>query len=115
VTVSAPKRIQLRRTKGWRKPEGAVRVTRPGPWGNPFAVSTNLVYEAPGLGDLGTIFPRTVEEAVRCFRRYLTETEQGRALVERARVDLRGHDLACWCAEDAEWCHADVLLELANQ
>jgi hypothetical protein len=38
--MSAPKRIQLRRTKGWRKPEGAVVVTRPGKWGNPFRVGT---------------------------------------------------------------------------
>ena len=34
--VLAPKRIQLRRTKGWRKPEGAVVVSRPSKWGNPF-------------------------------------------------------------------------------
>ena len=34
--MTAPKRIQLRRTKGWRKPEGAVVVSRPSKWGNPF-------------------------------------------------------------------------------
>jgi hypothetical protein len=32
----APKRIQLRRTKGWRMPEGAVKVDRTTRWGNPF-------------------------------------------------------------------------------
>jgi hypothetical protein len=32
------KRIQLLRTNGWRMPEGAVSVTRPGRWGNPFRV-----------------------------------------------------------------------------
>jgi hypothetical protein len=31
-----PKRIQRRRTKGWRLPEGAVCVTPPGKWRNPF-------------------------------------------------------------------------------
>ncbi|WP_156803257.1 DUF4326 domain-containing protein, partial [Mycobacterium gordonae] len=31
-----PSRIQLRRTKGWRKPEGAIVVARPSKWGNPF-------------------------------------------------------------------------------
>jgi hypothetical protein len=36
--VSAPERIQLRRTKGWRKPEGAIVVARPTKWGNPFRV-----------------------------------------------------------------------------
>lgn len=30
------KRIQRKRTKGWRMPEGAVSVCRPGIWGNPF-------------------------------------------------------------------------------
>lgn len=31
-----PERIQLRRTKGWRKPKGVVTVARPTKWGNPF-------------------------------------------------------------------------------
>ena len=29
-----------------------------------------------------------------------------------ALPELRGKDLACWCAPDA--CHGDVLLKLAN-
>ena len=33
-----PKRIQLRRTRGWRKPEGAVIVSRPSRWANPFKI-----------------------------------------------------------------------------
>lgn len=36
-----PERIQLRRTKGWRKPEGAVVVARPSRWGNPFEYRTD--------------------------------------------------------------------------
>jgi hypothetical protein len=32
-----PRRIQRKRTKGWRMPEGAVYVGRPSRWGNPFA------------------------------------------------------------------------------
>jgi hypothetical protein len=35
-----PERIQLHRNKGWRKPEGAIVVTRPNRWGNPFAYRT---------------------------------------------------------------------------
>ena len=31
-----PERIQLRRTKGYRKPQDAVNVARPTRWGNPF-------------------------------------------------------------------------------
>lgn len=34
----SPRRIQQRRTKGWRKPEGAVAVGRGTRWGNPFKV-----------------------------------------------------------------------------
>jgi hypothetical protein len=34
-----PERIQLRRTKGWRLPEGAVSVARPTKWGNPFRLN----------------------------------------------------------------------------
>lgn len=36
--MSEPKRIQRKRTKGWRMPEGAVSVCRPSIWGNPFTV-----------------------------------------------------------------------------
>jgi hypothetical protein len=36
-----PERIQLRRTAGWRKPEGALVVSRPSDWSNPFAIGTN--------------------------------------------------------------------------
>lgn len=34
--MAEPRRIQRRRTKGWRMPEGAVYVGRPTRWGNPF-------------------------------------------------------------------------------
>lgn len=48
--MSAPKRIQLRRTKGWRKPEGAVVVARPSRWGNPFVVgSRNALARVPAI------------------------------------------------------------------
>src|ERR1035437_1021501 len=39
-----PKRIQRRRTKGWRMPEGAIYVGRPTKWGNLWVV---------GLADCG--------------------------------------------------------------
>lgn len=34
----SPQRIQRKRTKGWRMPEGAIYVGRPSPWRNPFKV-----------------------------------------------------------------------------
>jgi hypothetical protein len=45
-----PERIQLRRSKGWRKPEDAVVVARPTKWGNPFRLhdqSYGLVHYGP--------------------------------------------------------------------
>lgn len=38
-----PKRIQRKRTKGWRKPEGAIYVGRGSKWENPFTVGTTQV------------------------------------------------------------------------
>lgn len=40
--MSHPQRIQLRRTKGWRKPEGAIVVARPSKWGNPFRLGERM-------------------------------------------------------------------------
>lgn len=36
----SPQRIQRKRTKGWRMPEGAVYVGRGSKWGNPFQLRT---------------------------------------------------------------------------
>jgi hypothetical protein len=88
-----PKRIQLSRRKGYRKPEGAVVVSRPSKWGNPFA-----------LQEYGR------ELAVANYRRRLIGLKAIGAL---DLSELRGKDLACWCPLDQP-CHADVLLELAN-
>ncbi len=91
----APKRIQRRRTKGWRMPEGAVYVGRPTRWGNMFGTTARDV-----------ITVGTAHQAVDGFRAVvLAEQWDLRA--------LRGRPLACWCALDQP-CHADVLLELAN-
>lgn len=46
-----PQRIQLRRTKGWRKPEGAVIVSRPSPYGNPFPLEGSwITWTAVSIG-----------------------------------------------------------------
>lgn len=92
-----PQRIQRRRTKGWQMPDGAVYVGRPSAWGNPVAVDE-----------------RGAAYAVDQFRRYvgrsaaITPTHPG-----NIRKALRGKSLVCWCRLDQP-CHADVLLEIAN-
>ena len=94
-----PHRIQRKRTKGWKMPDGAFYVGRPTQWGNPYSV------------DLFALSPK--DDLVALYRRFLLETPIGIDLVREARLRLRGKDLACWCPLDQP-CHADVLLELAN-
>ena len=90
-----PERIQLRRTKGWRKPPEAVVVARPSKWGNPYR-----------LEDHG-------DAAVSYYRRDLLDGDLG-FTVDDVKRELAGKDLACWCPVDGRPCHADVLLEIAN-
>lgn len=96
----AQKRIQRRRTKGWRMPEGAVYVGRPSRWGNPFVVTTKPVPLACA----------TTAEAARAFRATYRNSP---SLIAEAQEQLRGKTLVCWCRE-SDACHADVLLEMAN-
>jgi hypothetical protein len=103
-----PRRIQRRRTKDWRIPEGAVYVGRPTKWGNPF-------YLVDVLDAFCGDEQEAREDCVRSYRRWLHEDEAYVALASTidARRELRGRDLACWCRLDQP-CHADVLLEIAN-
>jgi hypothetical protein len=95
-----PKRIQLRRTKGWRKPEEAIIVSRPSRYGNPHRVGF-----CPVCG-----VEHSRGEAVAEFRAMLDESLELRRKIQE---DLRGKDLACWC-KLSDACHADVLLSIAN-
>jgi hypothetical protein len=111
-----PKRIQLSRRKGWRKPAEAVVVARPTMWGNPFHVikpDPKTPHDVLMLDAMhGVCYTR--EAAVNRYRRWLNRTREGRFVKMAARRVLRGKDLACWCPLGAP-CHADVLLEIANR
>jgi hypothetical protein len=91
-----PKRVQRRRTKGWRQAAGVVYVGRPSKWGNPHRIGAH-----------------SRAEAVSLFRADLVDRRLA-VNADDVRRELRGKDLACWCPLDQP-CHADVLLELANQ
>lgn len=101
-------RIQLRRTKGWRMPPGAVKVDRSTIWGNPWPIGE--------VGPLDRTAP-DAEGAVGFFRAMFDDHEMRWAAKypdrEEVRAALRGKDLACWCRPGTP-CHADVLLEIAN-
>lgn len=112
MTDRSPQRIQLRRTKGWRLPEGAVSVARPTKWGNPFWIGSN---RCSGRGQTYAEERVTdAETSVRFFREMLSITPRNYPTQAEIVAELRGRDLACWCKPGAP-CHADVLLELANR
>jgi Domain of unknown function (DUF4326) len=106
-----PKRIQLRRTKGWRMPPNTVKVDRTTKWGNPHRVVPLDPILDPVTAQLDAWHTCTTPEAaVNAFRRHL---KTNRALVRQARKELRGKNVACWCELGAP-CHGDIWLEVAN-
>ena len=70
-----------------------VYVGRPSKWGNPFVVGRD----------------GSREEVVRKYSEWLFRNVELLGQVH----ELRGKNIVCWCAPHA--CHADVLLELANE
>ncbi|MFG2970834.1 DUF4326 domain-containing protein [Streptomyces sp. NPDC048288] len=118
-----PKRIQRKRTRGWRAPEGTLYVGRGTRYGNPWAVTLDRTrgWRVHPADDTSVLSPNIVgwwesrhrahEVAVEKFREYAESTV---GYAARARAELAGHDLMCWCPETLP-CHVDVLLEVANQ
>jgi hypothetical protein len=100
--MTAPIRIQRRRAKGWKMPEGAVYVGRPTMWGNRWKIGTHS-------NMLGRLIA-TNAEAVAVHRKLAWREDHHRAWV---RENLRGKDLVCWCSLSSD-CHADFLLQIAN-
>jgi uncharacterized protein YcbK (DUF882 family) len=92
------KRIQRRRKRGWRKPEGVVNCTRPSKWANPFRVGSPSTPNA--------------QMAVAKFSSHLHCGLLDFTIAD-VKEELRGKDLMCWCGLDKP-CHVDVLLEVAN-
>lgn len=124
-----PKRIQLRRAKGWRMPENTVKVDRSTKWGNPFRVEwqrhtmAELLDKTPwGRGAWVCTTKRSATDSgVTIVCKDHADAEATMWSEYRSHLDgrlseigqLRGKNLACWCPLDQP-CHADVLLELAN-
>jgi hypothetical protein len=108
--VSQPHRVQLSRKKGCKLPANTAVVSRPSKWGNPYKLGGFV----PGIGTL-----KNMTDVVEAYRqnieaRLAEETPSGAMLRLDMEINLRGKNLACWCALDAP-CHADVLLRLANE
>lgn len=116
-----PIRIHRKRTKGWRMPPNTVYVGRPTKWGNPFKFAGPQAYSSCPDECFETYrwclgkFP-IPGEVMELWGREGGSTAMLVALavpVHDVIHQLRGKNLACWCAF-GEPCHADVLLELAN-
>ncbi len=124
-TQTLPNRVQRRRTKGWSLPDNTIVVDRSTPYGNPFPVTkgtsrsmgvTKPVWTVGTWGGPAMWIKDTKEEAVAlsvdAFRAWIHHPSRAN-LRDRARLALRGKNLACWCAP-AQPCHCDVLLEIVN-
>jgi len=83
-------------------PKDAVYIGRPSKWGNPFSHRPSK---------FPTIFTGSAMESVSRYRHFLATTDEGKALAEKARVELKGKDLRCF---NCKPCHGSVLLEIAN-
>ena len=104
--MSAPVRIQRRRSRGWRMPPNTVTVDRSTKWGNPYRYA-HAVEFVPGVMTVLI----SAECYVRAFAGYACRKLDCNP---DAFAPLVGKNLACWCPPDQP-CHADVLLLLANQ
>ena len=76
-------------------PKEAVYVGRPTKWGNPYTV------KKWGRGRSLDMFMAYKLRGPNCLSH------------EDIVAELKGKDLACWCAPLP--CHADLLLEIANE
>ena len=109
--IETPRRIQRKRTKGWRMPEGA-RLSAARASGRPRPSARWL----PAT-------PRPTKANCAIWRHWTSGDSRRSlgALLDDGDVPdypvldigTRRHDLACWCPLDQP-CHADVLLEIAN-
>lgn len=130
-----PVRIQRQRKAGWRMPAGARYIGRGSIYGNPFIVQQDRTYQLPWVvfwSDVGPVHSThptkrdAQQAAVDCFTDWASQdaldpklwtplhmAAHGKLRAGLRCGDLRGRDLACWCALDAP-CHGDVLLPWVN-
>ena len=119
-----PKRIQRKRTKGYKHPEGCIYVGRRTKWGNPFKIIGDQIYcysTKRHVFDPWIVYderiPATKEMLISLYRAWITRRIIKDFLPIAPTQDLhelKGKDLSCFCPLDS-LCHADVLIELANE
>lgn len=122
------KRLQRKRTRGWRKPENSVIIDRTSKFGNPFKIMGDMIYcdasHRRKILDKWVFFGMAIQgmeqqALVDLHRQWLNgETWDSKVKPcpyskEDIRKELAGKDLICFCKE-GEGCHGDALLEIAN-
>lgn len=118
-----PKRIQRKRTKGWKMPENTVSITRPGKWGNPFqAIKHPFLHDGMFRVVTRGNYGDRCEEIIISYPLSYPSYNEALAASLSMYNDyvktlptnvLRGKDLACFCKE-GDPCHGDILLKHAN-
>jgi hypothetical protein len=117
--MTEPRRVQLRRTKGWRLPANTAIIDRRSKWGNPWVVTYDrdngwCVLEPDWL-------PGPRRRTIFCSSNY---TARGMAALRFWRWavspfcklpfhELAGMNVACWCPDG--YCHGTAILAIANR
>ena len=84
-----------------KKADYDVYIGRPSPWGNPFSHKD---------GTLAQFKVASREEAVQKYEEWIRAQP---TLIERAKRELKGRVLGCWCKP--QLCHGDVLAKIAEE
>ena len=106
----------MSRQHPWRADNpDAVIVARPSRWGNRYRVVKEFGVWGVRPPGYACIAPETAsltkaEAAAHAVRFY---RHDALARADEIRAELRGHDVACWCAL-TDPCHGDPILEIAN-
>ena len=121
------KRIQRKRTKGWKMPENTVYVGRPTKWGNPLKLVGDCIYIDAGyrrkiLCPWVYLCEGNIQHLIFLYRnlwngKKFTNSDLkywSDRFKELDLSELTGKNLACFCPLSSP-CHADVLIELCNQ
>jgi len=134
---SKPQRIQRKRTKGFNLRETSeslnrldyVCVSRPSKYGNPFIISGDIIYGNcshrrkhlyPGTFIETCSEDRIRERVVELFAKWIKDGTPEYYIIPRPfeiediKRELKGKNLVCFCKKD-QFCHADVLLKIANE
>jgi RNA recognition motif-containing protein len=95
VSLATPQTTNRSRTQvvHCKKSNYDVYIGRPSDWGNPFVIGKD--------GDRADV--------IRKYRNWIMRQPD---LLSRAKKELRGQRIACWCKPEA--CHGDVLAEIAD-